>query len=57
MLANQDKVNTFFDIATERFGINFAGRLHSALVKGAITPHIRAEIRKVIACSGNNPVH
>ena len=49
MSVNTAKVNSFFDHATVRLGVNRAGCLHRSLVKEPITPAVRAEVRKIIS--------
>lgn len=49
MSANQHKVTVHFDRMTEAYGINGAGRLHQALLKGKITPQVRAQVRAYVA--------
>jgi len=49
MSANLHKINSFFDQATEKVGVNRAGRIHRALFLGRITPAVRAEVRKIIS--------
>lgn len=49
MSANHQKVTIHFDRMTEAYGINGAGRLHRALLKGPITPQVREKVRAYVA--------
>ena len=55
---NQSKINVFFDRMTEGYGLNQAGRVHQALLRGEITPEVRANIRKSLAeCVKKPSIH
>jgi hypothetical protein len=53
MSANTRKMSSFFDRATTALGTNRAACVHRTLALGPITPAIRAEVRKILTCSGH----